>query len=107
MRVRRCVYCGVRRVPLSRDHVYPRSAGGPTFGWNVVLACHPCNRLKDDHIMVELDLLWANYHRVHARGVRVVYPPNAITRYIAKQLAAMRQGKPFRSLGRGRDVRRH
>jgi hypothetical protein len=101
-RARRCSYCGVRGVSLTRDHIVPRSAGGPTFGWNTALACRPCNQLKDDHVMIRLDLLWANYSRGRARGLKIVYPPNAIVRYVAKQLWAMRQGKPFRSLGRGR-----
>jgi len=102
MRVRKCAYCGARGVSLTRDHIVPRSAGGPTFGWNTALACKPCNQLKDDHVMVDLNHLWANFVRIRARGVRVVYPPNAIVKYIAQQLYAMRQGKPFRSLGRGR-----
>jgi 5-methylcytosine-specific restriction endonuclease McrA len=91
-------------VPLTRDHIVPRSAGGPTFGWNTALACRPCNQLKDDHVMIALDLLWANFSRGRARGLKIVYPPNAIVRYIAKQLWAMRQGKPFRSFGRGRHM---
>lgn len=43
-----CLYCG-KRFPLhdlSRDHVMPRSRGGPD-GWeNVVTACKRCNHHK-------------------------------------------------------------
>ena len=104
MRARRCVYCGVRGVRLTRDHVVPRSAGGPSFGWNIALACRPCNELKDDYVIVHLNYLHENYKRGRARGLKVVYPPNAIINYIATQLDAMRQGKPFRTLGRGRHM---
>lgn len=40
-----CHYCG-DYVPLprgTRDHVVPRSFGGPGFLWNLVYACETCN----------------------------------------------------------------
>lgn len=43
-----CVYCGVRGVPLSLDHVRPRSRGGSNQVSNLVLACVPCNEAKGD-----------------------------------------------------------
>lgn len=42
----RCVYCGHSDVPLSLDHVVPRSKGGLTVPSNLVTACIPCNRAK-------------------------------------------------------------
>lgn len=48
-----CHYCGCRmtlfigrRNTATRDHVIPRSAGGPTQMWNLVAACHDCNQAK-------------------------------------------------------------
>lgn len=45
-----CQYCGQRkhRDELSMDHVLPRSRGGPSTYTNIVTACKPCNRWKDD-----------------------------------------------------------
>lgn len=100
-----CAYCLESGVPLTRDHVIPRSAGGPTAVWNIVNACEPCNRLKDDHVMVELGYMLSYVSQRRARGRYIVYPPRSVVKYIATQLNAMRQGKSFRSLGRGRDAK--
>lgn len=45
-----CAYCGnkFRASELTRDHVMPRSKGGPDIWMNVVTACKSCNSLKDD-----------------------------------------------------------
>lgn len=42
----RCAYCG--RPASTRDHVVPRSRGGPTSWLNLVAACEPCNSFKRD-----------------------------------------------------------
>lgn len=46
-----CAYCGdhfASHSKLSRDHIMPVSRNGPN-GWNnVVTACHPCNKRKDN-----------------------------------------------------------
>lgn len=42
----RCAYCG--RRASTRDHVVPRSHGGPTTWLNLVAACEPCNGRKRD-----------------------------------------------------------
>ena len=44
-----CAYCNERltKQTRTRDHVIPRSAGGPN-GDNLVPSCAPCNRAKSD-----------------------------------------------------------
>ncbi|MCA9687116.1 MAG: HNH endonuclease [Myxococcales bacterium] len=44
-----CVYCNERlsKTTKTRDHVIPRSRGGPS-GDNLVPCCGPCNRAKAD-----------------------------------------------------------
>lgn len=60
-----CQYCGskFRSADLTFDHVIPRSRGGKTNWQNIVAACWPCNRLKDD--------------KHHLRPLRVPLVPNA------------------------------
>lgn len=42
-----CAYCGTRGGrQLTRDHVTPRSAGGPDTWMNCVTACFSCNNAK-------------------------------------------------------------
>lgn len=45
-----CQYCGLKlhRNSFTFDHVLPRARGGKTEWDNVVLACGPCNALKQD-----------------------------------------------------------
>ncbi|WP_294003486.1 RNA-guided endonuclease IscB [Streptomyces sp.] len=43
-----CAYCGATGVPLNIDHVRPRSHGGSNRITNLVLACVPCNKAKDN-----------------------------------------------------------
>jgi len=60
-----CMYCGVKfhRSELSRDHVIPRSKGGPDVWTNCVTACRRCNQFKDDRTPQEagLELLAVPY----------------------------------------------
>lgn len=42
----RCAYCG--RPASTRDHIVPRSRGGPTSWLNLVAACAACNGFKRD-----------------------------------------------------------
>lgn len=47
----RCMYCGVKKSTgrdLELEHVIPRSKGGPNSWDNLVAACTPCNRKKND-----------------------------------------------------------
>ena len=46
----RCQYCGGQfpSEELTYDHVVPRARGGRTEWSNIVMACIPCNAMKDD-----------------------------------------------------------
>jgi 5-methylcytosine-specific restriction endonuclease McrA len=50
-----CQYCGVRLKTdeYSLDHVIPRSKGGQSTWENLVVACLPCNKFKDDDTLEE------------------------------------------------------
>lgn len=60
-----CAYCGnaFGQSSLSRDHIKPRSKGGPDIWTNVVTACEKCNRHKNDRTPEEagLELLYLPY----------------------------------------------
>jgi 5-methylcytosine-specific restriction endonuclease McrA len=61
----RCQYCGVK-ISLTngtRDHVIPRSRGGPDTLANVVTACRPCNTRKDDRTPEEAGMELMNRPR--------------------------------------------
>jgi len=53
-----CQYCGVvlSSSDLTLDHVIPRSRGGLSTWENLVACCHPCNRRKGNHMLVETDM---------------------------------------------------
>ena len=48
-----CRYCGKKARPVELDHVVPRSLSGPNTPWNLVVACHKCNRRKDNQTVAE------------------------------------------------------
>lgn len=61
-----CAYCGgeFTTSQLTRDHIHPRSKGGPDTWMNVVTACGTCNKLKDDRDINDIagmDLLYLPY----------------------------------------------
>lgn len=60
-----CAYCGNEFTcpQLSRDHIVPVSKGGPNTWMNVVTACHPCNKYKDDKSLEQsgMELLYTPY----------------------------------------------
>lgn len=47
-----CAYCQTCEInsgiPLTHDHIQPRSKGGTTVLANLCLACRPCNEFKSD-----------------------------------------------------------
>ena len=53
-----CLYCGQHfaRCDLSRDHVMPRSRGGPDVWENCVTACKRCNHHKNDRTPEEANM---------------------------------------------------
>ena len=52
----RCQYCGRGDVPLTLDHVIPRSRGGEETWENLVAACVKCNNKKSDKMADEIDM---------------------------------------------------
>ncbi|EAW39004.1 HNH endonuclease [Lyngbya sp. PCC 8106] len=48
----RCCYCQTSEansgIPMTYDHILPRSKGGETIFDNVCLACRTCNEFKSD-----------------------------------------------------------
>ncbi|MBS3944910.1 MAG: HNH endonuclease [Melioribacter sp.] len=44
----KCAYCGRGDLPLTIDHVIPKSKGGDESWDNLVAACLPCNNKKGD-----------------------------------------------------------
>ncbi|MBN8526645.1 MAG: HNH endonuclease [Planctomycetes bacterium] len=63
-----CQYCGVRvsMATGTRDHVMPRSRGGPDLLSNVVTACRACNTRKGDRTPTE-------------SGMHPKHPPRGLT----------------------------
>ncbi|UCD11279.1 MAG: HNH endonuclease [Nitrospinaceae bacterium] len=51
-----CQYCGVSKHPLTVDHVLPKSRGGKTDWFNVVVACKPCNLKKSNRTLAEMGI---------------------------------------------------
>lgn len=60
-----CQYCGTRisMTTGTRDHVIPRSRGGPDTMLNVVTACRACNVRKDDKLPDEVGMTLRNRPR--------------------------------------------
>lgn len=60
-----CAYCGreFTNGALSRDHIIPTSNKGPNTWMNVVAACHPCNKFKDNRTpeQADMELLYLPY----------------------------------------------
>ncbi len=64
-----CAYCGTQYSAsrLTRDHILPRSKGGPDVWENVVAACRGCNQKKDDRTPEQagMELLFVPYTPSH------------------------------------------
>jgi 5-methylcytosine-specific restriction endonuclease McrA len=43
-----CYWCRNRLLPLTLDHIFPRSHGGTNDTFNLVTACMQCNRNRGD-----------------------------------------------------------
>ncbi len=59
----KCAYCGRGDLPLTVDHIIPRSRNGEDSWENLVAACLPCNSKKGDHLLedVNMELLITPY----------------------------------------------
>jgi len=65
-----CAYCGGHFVnfrELSRDHIIPRSRGGPNTWMNIVTSCRKCNAKKGDRLLKEvgMELVYVPYVPCH------------------------------------------
>ncbi len=52
----RCVYCGATHLPLTIDHVIPRTRGGSNEWDNLVCCCTRCNNVKGNRTPEEAGL---------------------------------------------------
>ncbi len=52
-----CQYCGSKDIPLTTDHIIPRSRGGRDRWENLVCACIVCNNKKGNRTPRQADLL--------------------------------------------------
>jgi len=52
---------------LSRDHIIPRSRGGPNTWMNIVTSCRKCNAKKGDRLLKEvgMELIYVPYVPCH------------------------------------------
>ncbi|MFI7699924.1 RNA-guided endonuclease IscB [Nonomuraea sp. NPDC049480] len=50
---RACAYCAAGGIPLTIDHIHPRSRGGSDRISNLCLACVPCNQAKNSTPVTE------------------------------------------------------
>ena len=41
-----CQYCGLKKMPLTIDHIIPKARGGKDSWDNLVAACRSCNQKK-------------------------------------------------------------
>lgn len=52
----KCCYCGRSDLPLTLDHIIPKSKGGDDSWENLVTACLPCNNKKGDRTLEEAQM---------------------------------------------------
>jgi len=92
--VERCAYCDTTNGPFHRDHVVPRSRGGPDSPLNLVLACRSCNFEKRDQLPSEwLDVVPEHVAAIEARVAASVAGGIRAKRDSAKRWRE-RQNKP-------------
>lgn len=53
----KCAYCGRSDLPLTIDHVRPKSRGGEDDWTNLITACLPCNNKKGDRTPEEANMI--------------------------------------------------
>jgi len=52
----KCAYCGKGNVPLTMDHIQPKSKGGEDTWENLIAACTKCNNKKGDRTPDEANM---------------------------------------------------
>ena len=70
----KCAYCGRGDLPLTIDHVIPKSKGGRDTWENLVCACTLCNNKKGDRTPLEakMDLLTKPFKPSHIMFIKNV-----------------------------------
>lgn len=58
-----CQFCGATNVPLTMEHVQPRSRGGQTSWENCVAACRVCNHRKGNRTRAEAERIGLTLRR--------------------------------------------
>ncbi len=52
---RKCYYCGVKNVPLEKEHILPKSKGGTNRVSNLTVSCRECNIEKGNRYPDEIE----------------------------------------------------
>lgn len=94
-----CAYCGnvYTHGKLTRDHVHPKSKGGPDVWQNVVTACRGCNQRKDDRTP----------EQAHMQLIYVPYVPSYHEALILKNRRILADQMEYLMKGVPRDSRLH
>ncbi len=81
----KCAYCGRGDLPLTIDHILPKSRGGEDNWENLAAACLPCNNKKGDRTPREAGM-----------ELRIKpYAPNHIT-YLVNSMGRLEESwKPY------------
>lgn len=92
-----CAYCGVYHpsTELTRDHVIPTSKKGKNIWSNVVAACKPCNRRKDDNLLEDITM----------KLIYVPYTPNKYEHLILMNRKILADQREFLIKGVGKRSR--
>ncbi len=65
-----CCYCGLRKGPMTVDHIIPRRLGGADTWENLVCACEKCNNKKGDRTPAQANM---KLHRKPRRPNHITY----------------------------------
>jgi 5-methylcytosine-specific restriction endonuclease McrA len=70
----KCAYCGRSDLPLTIDHVVPKSKGGVDSWENLVTACTVCNNRKGDRTLEEshIHLIYKPFKPSHIMFIKTV-----------------------------------
>ena len=70
----KCAYCGRSDLPLTIDHVVPKSKGGGDSWENLVCACTVCNNRKGNRTLEEshMHLLYKPFKPSHIMFIKTV-----------------------------------
>ncbi len=81
----RCQYCGASDVPLTTDHIIPKSLGGQDTWENLITACSACNTKKGGKTLKESKLT----------PIRLPKRPNIFTFLLSSLPEIPRNWRPY------------